>query len=140
MYPLQDARYRVRLAEGFLGEARQDIQFGRWRSCVDNSQLAAENAGKAPLALLGPAGRTHAPAALLRRGAEAGRFRQGIRARVERLAELTEQLGWDVHMGSDYGDETTGRTPWDLFDEAYARRALDLAEEAVALAGELVEG
>lgn len=79
MHPQEDAQYRVRLAEGFLDEARQDIQLGRWRSCVDNSQLAAENSGKAPLALLGPVGRTHAPAALLRRAMTAGRFRQGVR-------------------------------------------------------------
>lgn len=138
MHPQEDARHRLRLAEGFLGEARQDAELSRWRSCVDNSQLAAENAAKAPLAVLGPVGRTHAPAALLRRAMAADRFPQSILPHVERLAELAEQLGWDIHMASDYGDEATRRTPWELFDESYARQALAHAEEAVALVRSIV--
>ncbi len=34
----QDAAYRLRMAEGFLEEARQDVELGRWRSAVDNSK------------------------------------------------------------------------------------------------------
>lgn len=45
----EEARYRLRLADGFLKEAGEDISLRRWRSCVDNSQLAAENAAKAVL-------------------------------------------------------------------------------------------
>lgn len=41
-----DISYRLALAKGFLAEAEQDITLGRWRSCVDNSQLAVENSGK----------------------------------------------------------------------------------------------
>ncbi|MGH2352681.1 MAG: HEPN domain-containing protein [Chloroflexota bacterium] len=48
----EDTRYRLRLAEGFLQEAHQDFALQRWRSCVDNSQLATENAAKAVLAAL----------------------------------------------------------------------------------------
>lgn len=66
MQGLDHVKYRLRLADGFLSEARQDIGFQRWRSCVDNAQLAVENAAKVLLALLGPVGRTHNPAALLR--------------------------------------------------------------------------
>jgi HEPN domain-containing protein len=58
--------YRLRLAEGFLVEAQQDHDLRRWRSCVDNSQVATENAAKTALAVLGPVGRTHNPAVLLR--------------------------------------------------------------------------
>ena len=46
-----EVRYRLGLAKGFLAEAEQDMTLQRWRSCVDNAQLAAENAGKAALAL-----------------------------------------------------------------------------------------
>ena len=52
----EDARYRLRVAEGFLEEAHQDMALQRWRACVDNSQLATENAAKAVLALSGPLG------------------------------------------------------------------------------------
>jgi len=60
------AEYRLKLAQGFLNEARQDVGLERWRSAVDNAQLAVENAAKAVLALLGPVGRTHNPAVHLR--------------------------------------------------------------------------
>src|SRR5437763_17086753 len=108
--------YRLRLADGYLQEARQDVALLRWRSCVDNSQLAAENAAKAALALLGPVGRTHEPGRLLRQELAAGRFPPALQAPVERLAECAELLGWDVHVQSDYGDEAARRTPWELFD------------------------
>ena len=37
-----DAKYRFRIAQGFLEESRQDIALTRWRSAVDNAQLATE--------------------------------------------------------------------------------------------------
>ena len=55
----QDAQYRFRVAQGFLEESRQDVALNRWRSAVDNAQLAVENAAKAVLALIAPVGRTH---------------------------------------------------------------------------------
>lgn len=58
--------YRLRLAKGFLDETRQDIDLTRWRSAMDNAQLAVENAAKAVLSLTGPVGRTHVPANFLR--------------------------------------------------------------------------
>ena len=118
MQSSEDARYRLRLTAGFLDEARQDVQLARWRSCVDNSQLAVENAAKALLALLGPLGRTHEPAALLRQALAAGRFPAASAGHVGRLAELSEQLGRDVHAAGDYGDEGSRRTPWEIFDRA----------------------
>jgi HEPN domain-containing protein len=38
----QDVNFRLRLAEGFLQEAEEDLTLSRWRSCVDNAQLAVE--------------------------------------------------------------------------------------------------
>jgi len=97
----EESKYRLRLAEGFLEEARQDIASQRWRSCVDNSQLAVENAAKAVLALLGPVGRTHNPAVLLRQALDDGRFPKSVCQMVERLAECAELLGPDFHAQSD---------------------------------------
>ncbi|MBX7235697.1 MAG: HEPN domain-containing protein [Caldilineales bacterium] len=57
----EDVSYRLALARGFLDEAEQDWQLKRWRSCVDNAQLAAENAGKAVLAAFGITPKTHDP-------------------------------------------------------------------------------
>jgi rhamnogalacturonyl hydrolase YesR len=35
----ESVRYRPARAAGFLEEATQDRDLGRWRACVDNSQL-----------------------------------------------------------------------------------------------------
>ncbi len=136
---MEDARYRLELASGFLGEARDDVTLRRWRSCVDNSQLAVENGAKAVLALVGPVGRTHAAAASLRQALREARFPSTDMPRVSRLVELSEELGWDVHVASDYGDEVGRRTPWELFDEIAAREALRVAEEAITVARHIIE-
>jgi len=136
---LNDADYRLKLAEGFFDEAQQDVNLGRWRSAMDNSQLAVENAAKAVLALIGPVGRTHKPGPLLRQVVQDGTLEISDPAKVKRLAQLAELLGFDVHMQTDYGDEMGGRTPWELFDESDARQALAMAEEAVKLAQEIIK-
>lgn len=136
----EEVSYRLRLVQGFLMEARQDFNLGRWRSCVDNSQLVTENSAKAVLSLLGPVGRTHNPALLLREALAEGEFPGAVSPSVERLAECAEILGPDIHVQSDYGDEAGGRTPWELFDLESARQALILAEEAAELARELSAG
>ncbi len=129
-----ELRFRMRLAEGYLGEAVQDIETARWRSCVDNSQLAVENAAKAALARIGPVGKTHAPAVHLRVAIKDGRVPEGKKAALTRLAELSERLGASVHVTSDYGDENSWLTPWEIFGEADARAALGSAQEAVEVA------
>jgi HEPN domain-containing protein len=63
MKPLQSVQYRLKLAEGFLREAQQDLKINRWCSCVDNAQLTVENALKALIALWVPVPRTHRPGA-----------------------------------------------------------------------------
>ncbi len=132
-----DAKYRFRIAQGFLEESRQDIALTRWRSAVDNAQLATENAAKAVLALVGPVGRTHQPALLLREALQV--FSPSHQKYVERLSEQAEMLGFDVHVQTDYGDEMEGITPWELFNEDDARSALAIAEEAVRLAQLIIE-
>jgi len=59
MNPRQDTEFRLKLAAGFLREAEEDIQLSRWRSCVDNAQMAVENAAKAVIAMRGPVPRIH---------------------------------------------------------------------------------
>jgi HEPN domain-containing protein len=135
----EQARYRLRLAEGFLQEARQDCELQRWRSCVDNSQLAAEHAAKALLALLGPIGRTHKPFVFLLQALDESRFPETLRTQIEEVADCARLLGPDVHVRSDYGDEETQRTPWELFDAEGAREAFSLAEKAATLARKIVE-
>lgn len=128
------ALYRLRISQGFLEESRQDVLINRWRSAVDNAQLSVENSAKAVLSLVAPVGKTHNPAAQLRETLSNGYFPEIISEKVERLAECSEQLGFDIHIQTDYGDETERLTPWDLFDEKDALEALSLAQESVDLA------
>ncbi|MBM4083529.1 MAG: HEPN domain-containing protein [Planctomycetes bacterium] len=139
MNALEEARYRLILAEGFVGEAREDMSLRRWRSCVDNSQLAVENAAKVALALLGPVAQVHEPAPLLRKALAEGRFPSPVRTRAEGLAQCSERLGADVHIEVSYGNEEESKTPWELFGETEARGALHVAEEAVRLAKEVIQ-
>lgn len=131
--------YRLRLAQGFLDEARQDIGLMRWRSAMDNAQLSVVNAAKAALSFLGPVGRTHFPASLLRNSVAGHSWDEERVPLVERLAELTELLGFDVHMQTDYGDEVVGLTPWELFDKEDALKALAIAQEAIQLVSIIVQ-
>lgn len=136
----EEVRYRQRVAQGFLNEARQDADLRRWRSAVDNAQLATENAAKAVLALLGPVGRTHHPAVPLRQAVTEGLFPVHSQDWVRRLIELAELMGPDIHKQTDYGDEVGGRTPWELFAETDARQALVAAEEAIGLVEVIIHG
>lgn len=134
----ESSLYRLRIAHGFLEESRQDVELGRWRSAVDNSQLAVENSAKAVLSLAAPVGKTHNPAPQLRETLTKGYFSADIAEKIEHLAECAEQLGFDVHIQTDYGDETGRLTPWDLFDEEDARQAQSLAQESVDLAETII--
>ena len=136
---MDEVTYRMRLVNGFLSEARQDLDLERWRSCVDNSQLTVENAAKAALALLGPVSKTHNPAGLLRRALADSRFPQEIVAWVTDLAQNAELMGHDVHMDTDYGSEVNWRTPWELFGESDAQQAFSIAENAAELAHQVVD-
>ena len=131
--------YRLRLAEGFLQEARQDVGLSRWRSAIDNAQLSIENSAKAVLAILGPVGRTHYPAGELRRSIEEKKWEESLSTPVQRLMEVAELYGFDVHVRTDYGDETDNLTPWELFDEDDARQALEVGIEAFDLASLIVQ-
>jgi HEPN domain-containing protein len=135
----EEVGYRLRLAEGFLAEARLNNQHELWRSCVDNSQLAAENAAKATLALAGPVTRTHNPAVVLLDALKKGSFPQELEKAVRKIAECAALLGPQVHSESDYGDEANWRTPWELFDKTKAAEALELAETAVTLSQQIIQ-
>lgn len=125
--------YRLKLAQGFLEETYQDIQLRRWRSAMDNAQLVVENAAKSVLALFGPIGRTHYPTSLLRQLLINKMTTNLPLDQIKRLAEVAELLGPDIHIQTDYGDETLRLTPWELFSEADATQALALAEESLNL-------
>jgi HEPN domain-containing protein len=134
----RDVRYRLTLAEGFLGEAEEDVRSSRWRSCVDNAQLAVENANKAAIGRFGPIPRSHNAAALLEELGKRNDLPPGTAPKPPALKALGERLSYEEHIRSDYGEEASYRTPWELFGPAEAAEAIAVAREAVALAPEIV--
>ncbi len=74
----------------------------------------------------------------MREAVDAGLFAHDAAPLVLRLAECAEELGYDIHIQTDYGDETAGATPWELFGEEDAQEAIALARESLALAEKLI--
>jgi HEPN domain-containing protein len=120
----QDVSFRLRLAEGFLQEAEEDLTLSRWRSCVDNAQLAVENAVKAVLARYGPVPKIHEVARPLANLQQREELDATVKEKLVTLQELAERLSYEEHIRSDYGEEATFKTPWELFDQHDAQEAV----------------
>jgi len=134
----EEARYRLRLAEGYAREAEELLGASQWRASVSSAQLAVENSAKAVLALVGPLSKSHDLSSMLLDAAEdLGLDQQALR-QLERLAECTRLLGLREHIMTDYGDELAYRTPWEIYDEGRGKAALALATEAYDIAAHLV--
>jgi HEPN domain-containing protein len=97
-----------------------------------------ENSAKAVVALVGPLPKSHdLSKLLLEAGEDLGLDDDHLR-KVHRLAECARLLGFREHVMTDYGDELAYRTPWEIYDEGRARRALALAREACGIAAGLL--
>lgn len=132
-------QYRIRLAEGFLAESEQDFTLERWRSCVDNSQLAVENAGKAVLALFGVVPKTHDPAQQIAQILRQHNLSRTKRELMQQLLPDLLALGSTEHFLTDYGDEIAHKLPWDLFDKDSAVDALQAARRSIESARSIIQ-
>lgn len=135
----KDVEYRLNLSVGFLKEAEEDFRLKRWRSCVDNSQLSVENAGKAILTLFGISPKTHEPAKHLSAIVKNDAIPEEIRSLIKDILPDFLTLGLDEHFMTDYGDEATYTLPWELFDEESARNSLDSVRLCQAAAVKIVD-
>ncbi len=129
-------RVRRKLARSYFGEAERALARGDFRSCAASSQLAAENAAKAIIALFGVLSCSHDPSPELEEVIR--ELLLELREKAGRVAEIAHELAPE-HGRAVYGEPTVGPTPWDLYDEATARRLLERAREAVELAEEMLE-
>ncbi|MDA2927684.1 HEPN domain-containing protein [Acidobacteria bacterium AH-259-G07] len=138
MNPKRDAEFRLKLAAGFLREAEEDLQLSRWRSCVDNAQMAVENAAKAVIAMRGPIPKVHRLKTALSKLLKDARLKS-LNKEIVTLGEIADKLGFEEHIRTDYGDESQYRTPWELFDRESAEEAVSLARGAHDAAFGIVE-
>ena len=135
----KDVEYRLKLAGGFLEEAEEDFKLKRWRSCVDNSQLSVENAGKAILTLFGVSPKTHEPAKHLSLIVKDDTIPEEIRSMIKNILPDFLTLGLEEHFMTDYGDESTYTLPWELFDEETAIMALNSARSCHSASLKIVD-
>jgi len=133
------ARFRMRMAQGFLREAEEDYRLNRWRACNAHAQLAVEHGIKAIISLFAPVPKTHDPAYVLLELLDRKVVPPAFRETVQEIVNLAQSLGSDVHIQTDYGDELHGLTPWELFGEKEAREALQVARRVVHMARQLVQ-
>lgn len=134
-----EVKYRLKLAQGFLKEAEEDFELKRWRSCVDNAQLAVENAGKAILSLFGVSPKTHEPAKYLARLIQSNTISQEIQEKIKDILPDFITLGVEDHFMTDYGDEATYTLPWDIFTQDSAQAALSSARLCTSKSKEIIE-
>lgn len=134
-----EVAYRAALAAGFLAEAEQDFGLTRWRSCVNNAQLAVENAGKSVMALFDVTRKTHDSAKEVAAILRNQDFPSDVEEKLKTLLPSLLALGSLEHFLTDYGDEATYTLPWDLFDENSASEALKAARASVVGVKELME-
>ncbi|MGH7332805.1 MAG: hypothetical protein ACREKS_08690 [Candidatus Rokuibacteriota bacterium] len=56
------------------------------------------------------------------------------------LKACATELGYEQHVRSDYGEEASFRTPWELFGQDDAASAVETARRARSIAQGLLEG
>ena len=133
------AEYRLRLTWGFLEEAEQDFAAGRWRAYMAHAQLSVEHALRGVIALFPVPPKTHNPAHPLALLLEAGQIPTAWRDVVQHLIREGERIGPQIHIQTDYGDESHGLTPWELFSKEDAHEALAIARRVVEKAAALIQ-
>jgi HEPN domain-containing protein len=134
----EEVSYRLELAKGFLREAGELFDARLWRACAGSSQLAVENACKAVIALFRPVVRTHELSKLLLDLLAEEEFAGNEVENIEKLADYAKILGLKEHILTEYGDELTYKVPWEIYEEGHAKRAMEIAADAVKITEEFV--
>lgn len=138
MIAKESVLYRLEIARQHLTVAEKMLKVEEWPSCVSNARVAFENAAKAILACFGPITRTHDTAELLQ-DIPLQDLPEDMRTRIEEIIPVAGEYGLRKHILTVYGDEETFRTPWALFGEQDALKAIDDARQCVKVAEEVYE-
>jgi HEPN domain-containing protein len=134
----KETQYRLKLARGYVEESQRLADQQLWRASVSSAQLAVENAAKAVLSLFRPVVKAHDLSNLLLDLIDQQKFDQETALKVEELARCASRLGYKDHILTDYGDELTFTSPWELYTQEQAETALEIAREAMVIAEEFI--
>lgn len=138
MTPLEDAKYRMKLAREHMEDGVFEFDHGRWSKAALSAQLSVENSAKAVIALFGPLAKTHDLAGTLLELRLSTTTDEQKRL-IERMAELTEKFGVKEHVLTSYGDEVALKTPREIYDQSKAKRTLEMAQAALEMALNMIE-
>jgi len=134
--PRREVEYRAQLAREYLEDAENSFRANDFKNCVQNSQLATENAAKAVVATRRTPSWGHDPSPeLLEVGKELDSKQE---AKAKRLAELSSQLAPE-HGRATYGEPERFVTPRMLYDLEAAEKAIAVAREAAAIMNIMIE-
>ncbi len=115
-----------------------EFEHGRWSKAALSAQLSVEKSAKAVISLFGPLTKTNDLAGTLLElrlnpiPVEQSRW-------IEKLAELTEKFGVKEHVLTSYGDEVALKTPHQIYDRSKAKRAIEMAQNALKIATQMIE-
>lgn len=134
--PVNEIRYRYRLAIDHLKRAERLFGLRDWAGTVSASQLSVENFAKAVIAIFEVPTWGHDPSSQLKE--LIGRFPSNIRDSLEELASLVSEIAPE-HGRSSYGEPAEGLTPSDIYREEHAtetilktRRAKEIIERVLS--------
>ncbi|MFP3304700.1 MAG: HEPN domain-containing protein [Vulcanisaeta sp.] len=118
--PMDEVRYRYKLAINYLRDANEAFNRGDWRGTVANAQLSAENAAKAVIAVYRVPSWSHDPSGELQELVD--RMPRELADLVIELANIAKRLAPE-HGRSTYGEPSMGLTPWDIYTQGDAENA-----------------
>lgn len=134
--PSSEVNYRFKLCLKYLEKAEKFLHTGDYKESAEASQLSAENAAKAVVALRRLPSWSHDPSGELLEVAE--ELPEEEKALARELAEIAHELASE-HGIATYGKPVEGLTPWGIYDEGRASEMLEKARRAAELAKQIVE-
>ena len=115
-----------------------EYDHGRWNKAALSAQLSVENSAKGVIGLFAPIAKTHDLAGIIL-DLRSSDMTDEQKKMIGRLAELAEKFGVKEHVLSSYVDEVGLKTPREIYDETKAKRAMEMAQEALDIASKMVE-
>ena len=134
--PLNEVKYRYRLAMEHLERAERLFSLKDWVGVVSASQLAIENFAKAIIAIFEIPTWSHDPSNRLNDLVE--KFPDDVINNVKELAILAREIAPE-HGRSTYGEPITGLMPSDIYKESHALNALEECRKAKKIAEKVLE-
>ena len=134
--PGKEIEYRYRLAVQYLNDAENAYNRRDWRFCVASAQMAVENAAKTLISIHRIPSWSHDPSRELLELID--KFPKEYKEEIEELANYAHILAPE-YARTSYGDPILGLTPWELYNEEYARKCLEIAKKAIKIMKKIIK-